>query len=123
MRQVNSPLTWSTAQSVSLAASASSDPILMEQELFVSIQAEWTGSPVGDFTIETSCDDGSFPVGSPVTGLTNWTTYTGSLQAAGGSTGTFVWRIANNPDKWIRLKFTSTSGSGTLTGRFNGKGY
>lgn len=117
MREANAALTWSGATSVSLGATSNSDAIFIEQECLISIQIEWTaGSPVGDFTLETSCDVG------PATGITNWTTYSGSTQAAGGATGTFVWRVANIPDRWIRVTYTRTSASGTLAGRFQAKG-
>lgn len=107
---------------VSMAASANSIVIELKQECLYAIQAVWTGSPVGDFTVETSCDAG--PI-NPATGqptITNWTLYTGSTLAAGGSTGSFVWRIRGAPDRWARLKYTRTSGSGTVDARVNEKG-
>lgn len=111
---------------VSLGADATSNPIRMEQEMWLSIQAVWTGSPAGNFTVETSNDDG---VINPLTGLAvassiaNWTTYTGSSQAAGGAAGDFVWRLIGVPDKWVRLKYTRTSGTGSVTARFMAKGF
>lgn len=118
MRDPNGPI----MTNVSLAATVASNPVIMEQEVMCAIQAVWTGTPVGDFTVET-CDD----VGNPlpdgtVTGLTNWDTYTGSTLAAGGSTGVFTWRIHSLPDRWVRLKYTATSSTGTINARFNAKG-
>lgn len=121
MRQPNVPI----MVNVSLGADAASNPIFMEQEAMVSIQAIWSGSPVGNFTIETTDDAGQV---NPATGLpvpasvADWNTYTGSTVAAGGSTGIFTWRIWQNPDRWIRLKYTSTSGTGTINARSNAKG-
>lgn len=119
MRQPNAPI----MASVSMAVDAASSPIIMKQEYMASIQAVWSGSPVGSFTIETTCDVGVVdPADGAVTGLTNWDTYTGSSQAAGGSSGIFTWRLTAVPDAWVRLKYTRTSGSGTVNARFNAKG-
>lgn len=119
MRQPNAPI----MVNVSLAADAVSDPILMKQEFMCAIQAVWTGSPVGNFTIETSCDPGMIdPITGDPSGITNWVTYSGSTLAAGGSSGVFTWRINSLPEAWIRLKYTSSSGTGTVNARFNAKG-
>lgn len=118
MKQPNVPI----MTNVSMGASANSIAIPLEQEQLVSVQAVWSGAPVGDFTIETACDVGAFdPSGQP-TGITNWNTYTGSSQAAGGSSGVFTWRIRSIPDRWLRLKYTRTSGTGTVNARTNEKG-
>lgn len=119
MRQPNAPI----MVNVSLAADAASDAVLLKQEFMCSIQAVWTGTAVGNFTIETSDDMGSIDdvTGRP-TGITHWTTYTGSTQAAGGSSGSFVWRLNFIPDAWVRLKYTSSSSTGTVNARFNAKG-
>lgn len=121
MRQPTAPI----MRNVSLGASAVSDAILMEQEWILAVQAVWTGTPVGDFTIETSCDVGNI---DPTTGLpdsgsiTNWVLYSGSTQAAGGGDGMFIWRLTTVPDRWVRLKYTRTSGTGTVNARFQAKG-
>lgn len=111
---------------VSLAADAVSDPIRMEQHDMVSIQAVWTGTPVGNFTIETSNDVGKTDpaTGEPVsTSIVNWTPYTGSTQAAGGAAASFVWRLIVVPDRWVRLKYTAGSSTGSVTARSMAKGY
>lgn len=106
-----------------MAADLASDPVLMKQEYMCAIHAVWTGTPAGNFTIETTCDVGVIdPQNGAVTGLTNWTTYPDSTQAAGGGGGTFIWHINVLPDPWVRLKYTSSSGTGTLNVRFNAKG-
>lgn len=108
---------------VSLGADAASAPVLMLVNYMCAIQAVWTGSPVGTFTIETSCDVGVIdPSTNAISGITNWTLYDGSQQDAGGMAGQFVWRLNVLPEKWVRLKYTSTSGSGTVNARVNTKG-
>lgn len=118
MKQPNIPI----ISAASIAVDANSNPIPMEQEEMCAIQAVWTGTPVGNFTIEVSCDDGALTPSGVPTGITNWSTYTGSTVAAGGADGDFTWLIADLPVKWIRLKYTHTSGTGTLNARLNGKG-
>jgi len=88
----------------------------------VSIQAIWTGSPVGNFFIETSNDVGVLNPDGSVGGLVNWTTYTGSLLVAGGVAGNWFWHIEDAGFKWVRLSYAFTSGSGTLNARVNQKG-
>lgn len=109
---------------VSMGASATSNAIQLDQEMMYSVQAVWTGSPVGDFTLEI-CDDAGTQVdpstGQP-TGLVNWCTYTGSTVAAGGDVGKFVWNIWSAPARWFRLVYTRTSGTGTVNARVNEKG-
>ena len=65
-----------------------------------SFSASWTatGSPVGDFTIEVSNDDSV------------WETVTDSTIAAGGGAGSHLWDIDNIRAKYVRLKYTSSSG-------------
>lgn len=107
---------------VAMTANANSLPVFMKQEFMASLQAVWTGSPVGNFTIETTLDEGHVNPDGTVSGLVNWDTYTGSSQAAGGSTGVFTWRLTSVPDRWVRLHYAFTSGSGTVNARFQAKG-
>lgn len=86
------------------------------------IQAVWTGSPVGIFSIQTSNDVGTIEPDGTVINLVNWTTYDQSAQAAGGSAGDFAWHFIYAGFKWVRLVYAFTSGSGTLNARCNQKG-
>jgi hypothetical protein len=94
-----------------------------------SIQAEWTGSPVGTFTIQVSNDivplapSTSNPVGpDPAALVTNWSTYTGSAVVTGGSSGNWTWISGLAAYKWVRLSYTGTSGTGTVNANFFAKG-
>lgn len=119
MRQPNVQIVTNGA----MIADVASNPVFMEQEYMCSIQAVWTGSPTGNFTIETSCDVGAVDphTGLP-TGINNWDTYTGSTVAAGGAAGSNTFRINVLPDRWVRLKYTHSSGTGTLNARMQAKG-
>lgn len=103
----------------SMGASFNSTIIPLAQVEFLSIQAIWTGSPVGNFTLQTSCDQGTDSQGD---GVTNWTTYTGSSQAAGGVAGDLTYGVTVTGDRWIRLVYTRTSGTGTVNIRCETKG-
>ena len=103
----------------SMGATFSSNPIMLTREWCISIQAVWTGSPVGNFTVEVSDDDGSDQFG---TGVTNWDTYAGSTSAAGGAAGILTYAISDVSFKWARLKYTRASGTGTVNARANIKG-
>ena len=97
-------------------------PVNANQYGLVDIQAVWTGAPVGSLFIETSNDVGITEVDGTVINVTNWTTYTGSATATGGSAGNFAWHIWATGFKWVRLSYTFTSGTGTLNARVNQKG-
>src|ERR1700678_2049660 len=86
--------------SVALPASGTVNSIGIEvNQLYSwSIQAEWTGAPVGTFTIQVSNDivpiasSTSNPVGTdPAANVVNWSTYTGSAVVTTGSSGNWMW--------------------------------
>lgn len=112
-------------------ATVTSTGIDINQMMGYSIQAVWTGSPVGNFTIEVSNDivavasstSTENPVGpNPAANVVNWTTYTGSTVAAGGSTGNWTWVAPIAPYRWVRLKYTKSSSTGTVNATFFAKG-
>ncbi|MCP3681247.1 MAG: hypothetical protein GY861_01025 [bacterium] len=87
----------------SMTADVAGESIDMLSKGMLSIQAIWTGTPAGNFTIEISNDGG-----------TTWSTYTGSTVAAGGAAGDHVWEITAAPSKAYRLYYTVSSSTGTL---------
>ncbi len=107
------------ATNQSLAADFTSSPILLTRMWGFSIQSVWTGTPVGNFTLEVSDDVGTDAAG---TGVSNWTTYVGSSSAAGGVAGNLTYNVSNVSFKWARLKYTSSSSTGILNSRVNCKG-
>lgn len=107
---------------VAMTANRFSTAVNADQYGLVDIQAVWTGSPVGTLFIQTSNDVGTTNPDGSVGNINNWTTYTGSTQAAGGSAGDFAWHIWATGFKWVRLAYTFTSGTGTLNARVNQKG-
>jgi hypothetical protein len=102
--------------SVSLAASLTTDIVKIDRFERASFQLAWTGTPTGNWTLEYSNDaptDGSDPV--------NWTTVAGTISAAGGAAGNLMYDF-ETAARYARAKYTFTSGTGTLTvARFSGK--
>jgi hypothetical protein len=113
----------------SMASSSKSIGIDINQEFAWSIQAEWTGAPVGTLTIEVSNDivpvapSATNPVGpDPAANVVNWSTYTGSAVVLSGTNGNWMYISQLGPYRWVRLSYTATSGTGTLNAVMFGKG-
>lgn len=94
-------------------------PVNVNQIYLYSIQVVWTGTPVGNFTVEASDDPGTDQLG---TGVVNWTTMANSQIPTLGDSGDWLFRGLNVSEKWVRLKYTAGSSSGILNARFNAKG-
>ncbi len=99
----------------SLGADYHSPTIPGHQLLNGSIQLIWTGSPVGNFNVQ-----GSNQVTNQVDGtdVTDWTTLSGSTEAAGGIADSFIYNFVPVCWQWIRIIYTYTSGTGTLQGTY-----
>lgn len=74
-----------------------------------SIQAIYTGSPVGTLTLEASNDN------------SNWVTVTDSSYSV-TSAGNYMWNFTVSNFKWVRVVYTRTSGTGTLSARIYARG-
>lgn len=107
-----------------MASSWNSDPLYVGQAFGFSIQAVWTGVPVGTFKLQISNDAGNNEQSSnPSTAnVTNWSDYTGSSQAISGA-GNWAWDVTISAARWVRLVYTATSGTGSGTSvQLNPKG-
>lgn len=100
----------------------------LNQIVACSIQAVFTGSPVGILKLQVSNEilppaaSNSNPISSnPAANVVNWTDVTASMVAV-ASDGNFVWDLPQMGFKWIRLVYTHTSGSGSLSASFSAKG-
>lgn len=81
----------------------------LNQMALSAIQAYWTGSPVGTLKLQISNDNA------------NWTDYTGSSTSVSGA-GNFVWNLVYAGFPWVRVVYTFSSGTGSLSVTVNGKG-
>lgn len=100
-----------------------SNGINLNQVFMFSIQAIFTGAPVGTLKLQISNDD--VPVGAlgqnPAINVVNWTDYTGSSSAVAAA-GDFMWIVSDGGYQWVRAVYTFTSGTGSLNIEYNGKG-
>lgn len=106
---------------VSMAASITSEVTIIQKLSMISYDIAWTGtSPVGSITVEVSnsyVKDASGVVS--VAG--NWTTLPVSAMSVSGNSGNGFLDIDAISAYAIRLVYTRTSGTGSLTVIINGK--
>lgn len=101
----------------SLGANYTSPPLYLSEHYALQIQAVWTGSPVGAFVLQTSLNyqpGGNGQGGGPAPVAGNWDTYPNSSISSSGF-NSCTWDIPASGIRWIRVMYTSSSGSGTLT--------
>lgn len=81
----------------------------------VGFQVVWTGDAVGTFAVETS-DNYSVDAGGNVSNAGDWIalTFDPVLAAAAGVAGKFRIDVNQTGTLWVRLTYTSASGTGTL---------
>jgi hypothetical protein len=108
-----------------LAVNQTSDPIYLGHIANYSIQLVFTGTPGGNFKLQCSNDMGN-PSASKESDrdfqIENWTDVADSAQTISAA-GNHTWDVQNAGYRWVRVVWTQTSGSGTLTSaRFNVKG-
>lgn len=99
----------------SLSADYTSPAMGLLQMYGIAIQAIWTGTPVGNLKLQVSLDYN--PGLTQTAGAANagtWNDYNGSTQDTTGITS-FTYNVTDAFFPWIRLVYTSTSGTGTLT--------
>jgi hypothetical protein len=80
-----------------------------------SLQFKYTGAPEGTMTVEAT-DDEVIPAVNQ-----NWVTVAGSSVTVTAE-GDWIYNIADLNTGFIRLRYTFTSGAGTLTGKIVTKG-
>ena len=87
------------------------------QMQIASIQATFSGSPVGSLKLQITNDD------PHIVGAANviWSDYSGSTTAVSGS-GNFLWNLLSNGYNFVRVVYTFSSGTGSLNITASGKG-
>jgi hypothetical protein len=80
-----------------------------------ALQLKYTGTPVGQLVVQASCDE-ILPAQTQ-----NWVTVTNSAQSI-SSAGDWIYNVADVNWGFIRILYTFTSGTGTLTGKVVTKG-
>jgi hypothetical protein len=101
-------------------ATLTSTPVRLESVDRYSIQAVYTGAPVGSLKLQASNDP--LPTGTGAAeSVTNWTDITGSTEAVAAA-GSSLWVDLAAVFQWVRVYYTKTSGTGTLSARIVVKG-
>ena len=86
----------------------------------MSFQATWSGAtPVGTLDVQVSNDHQEN--GGVVVNAGTWTSIYDSVPAVSGNTGSLFLNIAAIAAAFIRVVYTKTSGTGTLSCYFNGR--
>jgi len=97
-----------------MSSSITSTPTILAQKSGASYDVSWTGSPTGTFSVEMS-NTYSLNAEGAVLNAGNWTAVTlSSPITASGSPDNALINLAGLEAYAIRLKYTRTSGSGTL---------
>lgn len=93
----------------SMAESYTSPSQSLNQTSMCCVQAVFSGVPVGSLKLQISNDN------------SNWSDYTGSDYAV-TTAGNVSWNVSNIGFQYIRVVYTRTSGTGSLSITVNGKG-
>jgi hypothetical protein len=122
MRIFNEDLTF---DSTNLASSVTSEPIFLGHIPDYSIQIFFTGTHGGNFKLQVSNDKGNPQAALEVNvdyEITHWTDVADSAFTVAAA-GDVFWDVQNSGARWVRVVWTQTSGSGTITSaKANGKG-
>jgi ABC-type phosphate transport system substrate-binding protein len=102
----------------SMGASFTSESVLIDQIYGFSMQAVFTGSPVGTFKLQASNDNinAKFPQD-----VTNWTDIADSSEAISDAGG-ITWNFNGAFYRWVRVVYTRSSGSGSCDIFYSAKG-
>lgn len=102
-------------------ATVTSAPVQLFNCFGYAVQLVFTGAPVGSVSVYVSCDpciEGGLAVPVP----TNFTLLANSTTAI-SSAGDIMFNINECNYNWFKVIYTKTSGTGSLNGRFNLKGF
>lgn len=126
MRIANDTMTVAGSEGpFDMSTSFVSDGFWLGHIVNFSIQATFTGSPAGTFQLEVSNDKGYEDKklgGWDSSGVSNWTINSDSVFTIAAA-GDITWNAQNVGYRWVRVRWTRTSGSGSTSSlRVNAKG-
>lgn len=106
----------------SMGASLNSDPIDVKNLIIGSLQIVFTGAPVGSIKLQASDDVYQFlKQPEPQPAPTNWTDIADSTLAIAAA-GNIMYNLSSMGYDMVRVVYTRTSGTGTMSIRMVGKG-
>lgn len=100
-----------------LSSSFEMQPIWLGHIVNYGIQIFFTGTPGGNFKLQVSNDPGhpnSQSDEEKVEGVDHWTDVADSAFTVSAA-GDVYWDVQNSGSEWVRVVWTQTSGSGTIT--------
>lgn len=110
----------------SMSQSFNSIGVDTSQHWACSIQANYSGSGLGDMKIQVSNDNpAKSPIdqeSDPAARVTNWATYSSSSTTGAAGSTSFIVNLANPGFRWTRFTFTASTGSGVMSVNYFGKG-
>ncbi len=104
-------------QTTDMSSSFNMKPVWLGHIVNYSIQVVFTGTPGGNFTLQASCDPGHPNAASDAekyADVVNWTTVADSAFTVSAA-GDVMYNVQNTGYEWVRVVWTQTSGSGTIT--------
>jgi hypothetical protein len=104
-------------QETDMSASFDMKPVWLGHIAQYAIQLVFTGTPQGNFKLQASCDPGlPNAQGEAVkySTVVNWTDIADSA-ATISAAGDLTWNAENVGYEWVRVVWTQTGSSGTLT--------
>lgn len=110
----------------SMSTTVLSNGVDLQQEWIYAIQANWSGSAIGELKLQASNDNVVVgPTGTnPSVNVVNWATIAGTANSTSVQAGSssFLWNVQYPGYRWVRVVFTASSGTGTLGANYFGKG-
>lgn len=99
-----------------LSVSQNLQPIWLGHIMHYSIQLKYTGSPAGTFKLQASNDPGRINSSdaSNQAPISNWTDVADSAITISAA-GDCMYTVENAGYNWVRVVYTASSGSGSLT--------
>lgn len=114
--------------SQSMSADLVTPGINTQQDWAYAFQASWTGSALGTFKLQGSCDEVPTMLSGSASSIrvVNYTDISGTSNSttsfASASAGSIIWTVSYPGYNWVRLAFSAASGSGNLTLNYSSKG-
>jgi len=104
--------------------SQTSAPLIVDHSWGFAIQLVITGTVAGTVKLQGSCDPGpnaNFQAANDPY-IVDWTDIANSSLPVTGA-GTLTYDVVKTAYPWVRVVYTASSGTGTITARFNAKGF
>lgn len=98
----------------------------LQQVWIYSLQASWTGAPIGEFKLQASNDLSPLFTAqdTPFVAPTHWTTIAGTVASTTIiNSASFMWNVDSPSYRWVRLVYVASTATGVLTVNALTKGY